>query len=773
MSLSLPEQIWELPTCLLHLTRPLCTALERTGVTTIGQFCTLTDSELNNTPGVGEKRKQEIKKIQQALLSSIEDDSININWPLFCRNLGIKVIPEEFDADTNRQEVLASLPLVIKQILSQMSDQRLSTIIQRRFELEGTSPLTLAELGIAFGRTRERVRQLEEQALDELRDVLINDEYTGKAYHVHPQVIATVRLLAQIAANEAERATRESELFKRIQERFEIDPELVKPSLFLVLKLSGINKIVFDKDNLEPLWGIFESAEERRIRRGVEKLDTLLTQEVASPIGDIDILVHLNKGVQQNRRFKFEELGWLIGLCSTVEEYSEGFYWGKFANLVGRLNQVERILIERGEPVHIDEITREINHRLVKYGKRAVDSRNLVNQMSADNKVVPIGRSGEWGLSSWSLNTETILDLMKQCLIVHNEPATIDEIYAYVSERRPVSKTSIESYLTFVDEFARVGRSKWSLATWSEVKDANAWDAKQVASFVERIFKKNNSRRIEYSIIKQALVDEAHIGQRQAQGMLNANPVIETERDSKTGELYAVYQPDYKEKQDRYWTRFRSKKKTLRQRVAETAREVLENAPGQQVALSELVRRLLDKHRCHKKTIYSYISGLDFVEKFQMPDTRKKMCRLVLTDGEKEPPLDQADSIVSQELRENVARALSFLNINDIDIALFLLSKEFEATLKKHLKLAHALGKLHYLPKGTLSLNVMIDFVEKEGIITDKAVLHFLRQKRNDRAHGSMPKLEERRMMMKHAEVTAGMYIDYIRFFDNLSHELV
>jgi hypothetical protein len=771
MSLYLPKKIQELPICLLHLPKRVCSSLQKAGVTTIGQLSDLGDSSLSDISGIGPKSEQSIKRAQQSLAASLDEDGLD--WFQLWENLGIQVIPEGVDTTTPDQEILAELPLIIKRVLEQVPDHRFWNIIQRRFGLMGASVLTLEELGVAFGLTRERVRQLEVRALDELRDALIDEEYTGKEYRVHPRVVETIRSLGQIASDEAKRVLRESELFRRIQERYEVVPSSVKPSLFLVLELAGIRRLSLDREGLESVWGILSLKDARKVKWGVEKLDALLTEDFASPMDPIDILVHLNKEASRNRRFSLDELEWLVRICSSVEEYSPGFYWGEFARLTGRPNQVERILIESGEPVHINDITREINYRLARAERRTVDPRNLVNQMSGDERFVPIGRSGEWGLSSWSFNTENILELMKRCLMVRNEPATIDEIYAYVSERRPVRRSSIESYLTFLDDFARVDRDRWGLGTWSETKNARTWNPEQVAIFVEQIFKRNNSRKIEYGILKQALIAEAQVSPKQAQGMLNVNPVVDTERDNETGVLYAVFQPDYRERLENRGARLGTKQKTLMERIAEDTREILENAPGQQVALSELAEFFQEKYHCAKRTVYSYTSQLDFVEKFRMPNTHQKMCRLVVSDGDERSSLDQVDDIASSDLREKVARALSFLNINDVDIALFLLSKEFEAALRRYLELAYARGHLHYLPSGTLSLNVMIDFVEKEGIITDKAVLHFLRQKRNDRAHGTMPKLEERRLMMKHADVTAGMYIDYIKFFDDLSHQLV
>lgn len=771
MSSPLPRRVQNLPISLLHLPKRVCTPLMKNNVTEIGQFYSLTDLDLDCMTGIGPKSKQKTKEIQRSLEFSLEGD--NLDWFQFWENLGIRVIPENVGIRTSPQEILEKLPLAIKSILEQTSDKRLWNVIQHRFGLLGASIRTREELGIALILTRERIRQLEARALDELQDVLIRERYTGRDYHVHPRVIKQVHYLAQIARDEARKGLRESELFRRIQERFGIDPSLIRPSLFLVLELAGVQKLTFDREGLEAVWVILNSLEVRRIKWGVERLDVLLSENSGSPMDSIDILADFNKGVQKNRRFSLEELDWLIHLCSSVEEYSEGSYWAKFSCLKDRLDQVERILFEAGEPIRINDITRELNHRLAKLERGPVNPKSVVNRMSADKRFAAIGKSGEWGLSSWLPNTENIRDLMKQCLTVHNEPATRDEIYAYVSERRSVSRKSIELYLARRDDFAPVDRDRWGLAAWSETKDAKAWTPEQVAAFVERVLKRSNSRKIEYSILKQALINEAQVSQKQAQGLLSTNPVIKTSRDSSTGELYAIYQPDYRERLKARGGKFGGgRQNTLMQKIAETTRSILEDAPESQVALSELVQRLQHEYHCHRNTVYSYLSKLDFVEKFRVPNTRQKMCRLVLRQDGSKFVLDRVDDIVSPDLREKVARALSFLNTNDVDVALFLLSKEFEATLQKYLTLAASQGQLQ-LPPNRLSLSVMIDFVGKEGIITDKAILHFLREKRNDRAHGSMPNLDDRQMMMKHAEVTAGWYIDYIKFFDDRSHQLV
>ena len=53
-------------------------------------------------------------------------------------------------------------------VLAQL-EPREADIIRLRFGLEGLEPLTLEEVGEKIGVTRERVRQLQEQALRQLR----------------------------------------------------------------------------------------------------------------------------------------------------------------------------------------------------------------------------------------------------------------------------------------------------------------------------------------------------------------------------------------------------------------------------------------------------------------------------------------------------------------------------------------------------------------------------------------------------------------------------
>ena len=48
-------------------------------------------------------------------------------------------------------------------------DDREREVIRLRFGLDGGEPRTLEEVGVHFGLTRERIRQIEARAMDKLR----------------------------------------------------------------------------------------------------------------------------------------------------------------------------------------------------------------------------------------------------------------------------------------------------------------------------------------------------------------------------------------------------------------------------------------------------------------------------------------------------------------------------------------------------------------------------------------------------------------------------
>jgi hypothetical protein len=769
MAESLDLRLDDLSLSNLHLSSRAKNILDRAGYSSARDLIDAEFESLSQLTGVGEKTIQELSNVFNCLqIHKIGDDKVDYLQYLGCRH--IKLLDYGLAPHPTEADVLSAFGEVVSGVLHQMDDERLRVIIQRRFGLAGGPKLTLEELALAFPVTRERIRQLETSGLRILQDVLVHENYSNYGFHVHPTILQRIKSLSEHIDEKCKLGANEEQIARDLVDRLWLPSEPLNAEIKLLLTLLEYSKITFPQIALAPIWGRWRASDQRKLSNAVVEAHKLLTSETVQPLSEIDILIRINKLRKRTNRIDRIELLTILHVCSSIEAYGEGFYRGKFEFLSTRAGQVERILSEIGEPLHHMDLARELSHRIVHSGEGPINPRTLVNQMSNDERFTPIGKSGEWALAEWSLETASILELMERCFVSRNEPQTADQVYEFVSKRRPAQKSSINSYLAFDDRFARLSEDLWALASWHETEIRPYWDPERVGRFVEDMFKDSNRRKIPYLDIKEALIREAGLRPRQAIGMLNMNPVISTETDGETDELMALYNPEYKDELAAGQAKFPRMKPTLRDQAQEIVNELLLASSTKRMSLSSVIAHLESELGSSKRTFYSYISEMDFVQKVEVPGSKEKIIQLKTTN---QHPLSTAlNNIHTTELRNNVKRALSFLNVADIDIALFLLAKEFEATLRRYIDHAQEKGVLKDIPPGHLSLDRMITILKKEAIITDQAILQFLRQKRNDRAHGPTPSLEERRLMMDHADKTAEMYIDYIRFFDNLQAEL-
>ncbi len=86
--------------------------------------------------------------------------------------LTINDVVQDFNTPSPAESVFGNDDLAhLEQLLDQI-DERAATILKLRYGLEGEDPLTLKQIGQRIGLTRERVRQIEHEALKRLRGAL-------------------------------------------------------------------------------------------------------------------------------------------------------------------------------------------------------------------------------------------------------------------------------------------------------------------------------------------------------------------------------------------------------------------------------------------------------------------------------------------------------------------------------------------------------------------------------------------------------------------------
>jgi RNA polymerase primary sigma factor len=126
---------------------------------------TPTQEEIARILGLPKKKLPIIKKAIQVYNATPQSDQSDSGW-----SLGEMVMDERLKSP---DEVMVDHD-VLKTAIELLStlDVREATVLKMRFGLSDTPPHTLKEIGVALGLTRERVRQIETEALARLQHAL-------------------------------------------------------------------------------------------------------------------------------------------------------------------------------------------------------------------------------------------------------------------------------------------------------------------------------------------------------------------------------------------------------------------------------------------------------------------------------------------------------------------------------------------------------------------------------------------------------------------------
>ena len=162
-TIRLPVHVTDLISKWLRVSRQLAQSLGRRP----------TVSEIAANMGISEDKVKHIAKLAQhptSLESPVcESDMGQLSDLLADINAASPI--EKLDENLQREEII--------KLLAHLREKERETLILR-FGLRDGVPQTLEEIGTAFGLTRERVRQIEAEAISKLRRIIRAEERRGK-----------------------------------------------------------------------------------------------------------------------------------------------------------------------------------------------------------------------------------------------------------------------------------------------------------------------------------------------------------------------------------------------------------------------------------------------------------------------------------------------------------------------------------------------------------------------------------------------------------------
>ncbi len=719
------------------------------------------DCELTEARSLGAKSHKEILgAVNRVLFETAQGEPLVEDGPLLAR--------------------LFPLVQIAAKVLGRPAWQQ---VLQYRFGLGGVAAYTLEEIGDALDLTRERVRQVEAEALKVLGEILtINMTVDGRSL---PEGLINQALRVAEALQDLGPVFEQNALMVEMVAVLDKDAasEQARPLLTLLLRILGFERIATSKQSFRD-WTFWQRVD---FDGGSEVFRVMaLALEV---LRERDSLADLELRIQVKRRDNTVGKAVLeLALASCPLIKTEGKTHRLIERWMGDVKkEIVRLLNANGDPLHFKEITRFFNRKRVQAGEDPVSTAAVTRYLVGDPEFKSIGRSGLWGLADWDhIRTESAHHLIVEFFHGHGKSATVKEVFDYVSSKRPdLSERTVHTTISMHKDFVRVGPARFGLACWGlkEVGGPGMGDGTIKYRILEAALEQLHGQAgLEMALadLVTAVRDRHGDPESTVRIVLDQAPFLETVDHP---ELAGRKQIRLLDEHVNLVSTVK-RRPLLRDRVTEAVLGYFAENGVDEVKLSVLVRFTEAETGCPPQTFYSYVNHIAGLRK----EVRNGKTWCMVARDEPVLKVDEhwnfteLNDIQDPEVKGQALVKMKLLNLDHIDEGLFAFGKLFESCLRTYLEkvreqyqlmekdpsvFSEAYKKLLFqvVRKDLARLANMIDLVVSNDIIRKGHHLTVLREERNDRAHGALPSQEERRHLLKKAYYIVALYLEYIAIF--------
>lgn len=352
---------------------------------------------------------------------------------------------------------------------------REAEVLRLRYGLNGESPQTLEAIGKHYAITRERVRQIEHQSIEKVRN--------AKSFHAIGEGIASLVQHALIRHGHLRR----QDVMMADLLSLSGDSPMNKSSLGFIIEqlLTHIVEEVDDRDR-HPSWKLKESPLEMydEMIAAVKSILTDSTQPLDFDKLLARVLGHPAMRARSQDFRKFYTLGdptdeeqeEVIGRviksyceCSRHIQQNPFGEWGlaTWQSIRPRRmsDKIYLVLKKHGNPIHFTAITEQINR--TRFDHKVAHPPTVHNELILDRRFVLVGR-GTYALKEWGYEPGVVADVIAKILARAGRPLSRDEIIDEVGKQRLVKKGTILLALTNRNRFTRLDDGQYALASSAE-----------------------------------------------------------------------------------------------------------------------------------------------------------------------------------------------------------------------------------------------------------------------------------------------------------------
>lgn len=349
----------------------------------------------------------------------------------------------DFTLTAQQNSTMQELGQQVNQLLLLLS-QRERYIIEKRFGLDDLHKFTLEEIGQHFQLTRERVRQIEKNALKKLRRNIDNFGLT------------TINALGLRFLQESGGVLREDILLSKVLTE---QQGLSAANILFVLNLSkDFSRAKNTLSHAPYFWlntiesSLIDEVSSKAVSILKHERKVFTIDEMKKQLKDsIKSLSKLTNQALQNIFLAYKQFKVLDDKVGLIE-------WRDLHPRTLR-DKIFFILRKSKKPLHFVDIANSIVQE--NFNKKNVNLQAVHNELIRHPDFILIGR-GIYALKEWGYSEGTVADVITDILREKKELSE-EEIVAEVLKQRQVKKITILLNLKNKPQFVRVGRKRYAL----------------------------------------------------------------------------------------------------------------------------------------------------------------------------------------------------------------------------------------------------------------------------------------------------------------------
>lgn len=342
---------------------------------------------------------------------------------------------------------LFELDAVVKNLLLLLSEKE-KMVVVKRFNLDSTRKYTLEEIGKEFSVTRERIRQIEKNALSKMRRNVFNTALTR------------LHTVSNYFIEESGGVIREDILISKLvsflpQGGKGVDVNAIRLALFLHDDLECVGNTI----DFYPYIKRRNIADYSLKHTASKAINQLRKYGDSKPIQrlerDMDKIL---KDFNINGK-TFKSLMDIDKRVKVLDQEKVGLYEWRHIHPRTLRDKISFILSSEKSPMHFVDIAKKISAR--NFDNKGVNVQAVHNELIRHPQFVLIGR-GIYALSEWGYEKGTVAEVVRGILKEKGELSQ-DAIVKEVLKKRQVKEITIILALKNNPDFVRVGRKVYTL----------------------------------------------------------------------------------------------------------------------------------------------------------------------------------------------------------------------------------------------------------------------------------------------------------------------